>query len=55
MLSSAAKVYEYFTGKGGDPEKATVTTDTAANVLKVTDGSTCVQCDAQGNCSECTP
>ncbi len=55
VLSSAAKVYEYFTGKGGDPEKAVVTTDTASNTLKVSDGSTCVQCDAQGNCSSCTP
>lgn len=53
VLSSASKIYEYFTSKGGDPEKATVTTDTAANTLKVSDGSTCVQCDAQGNCSEC--
>lgn len=55
VLSSASKIYEYFTSKGGDPEKATVSADTVANVLKVTDGSTCVQCDAQGNCSECTP
>ena len=55
VLSSAQKVYEYFTGKGGDPEKATVSTDTASNTLKVSDGSTCVECDAQGNCSSCTP
>ena len=55
VLSSASKIYEYFTSKGGDPEKAIVTTDTAANTLKVSDGSTCVECDAQGNCSSCTP
>ncbi len=55
VLSSAAKVYEYFTGAGGDPEKAVVTTDTASNTLRVSDGSTCVECDAQGNCSTCTP
>ena len=54
VLSSASKIYEYFTSKGGDPEKATVTTDTAANTLKVSDGSTCVECDAQGNCTDCT-
>lgn len=54
VLSSAQKVYEYFTGKGGDASKATVSADTAANTLKVTDGSTCIQCDAQGNCSDCT-
>ena len=55
VLSSAQSIYEYFTGKGGDVSKATVSADTAANVLKVTDGNTCVQCDAQGNCTDCTP
>lgn len=54
VLTTASKVYEYFTGKGGDPEKATVTTDTASNTLKVSDGSTCVECDTAGNCSDCT-
>ena len=27
--------------------------DEAAKVLKVDDGSTCVQCDAAGNCTDC--
>ena len=54
-LSVAQKVYSYFTSKGGNPEKATVSTDTASSTLKVSDGSTCVECDAAGNCSECTP
>lgn len=54
-LSVAQKVYSFFTSQGGHPDKATVTTDTAANLLKVSDGTTCVQCDAQGNCSSCTP
>ena len=31
----------------------TVTTDTASNTVKVSDGSTCVECDAAGNCSDC--
>ena len=53
VLSTASNIYEYFTSKGGDPEKATVSADTAANTLKVSDGTTCVQCDAQGNCSDC--
>ena len=53
-LTSAKKVLEYFSGRGGDLTKATVTTDEAAKVLKVSDGSTCVQCDAAGNCSECS-
>ncbi len=51
-LTSAKKVLEYFSSKGGDLTKATVTTD--GGVLKVSDGSTCVQCDAAGNCSECS-
>ena len=54
VLSSAEKIYEYFKGKGGDAEKATVTT-TADNKVQVTDGTTCVECDAAGNCTDCTP
>ena len=54
MLSSAEKIYEYFKGKGGDAEKATVTT-TADNKVQVTDGTTCIQCDSAGNCTDCTP
>ena len=51
-LSVAQKVYSFFTSKGGDASKATVTTD--GGKLKVSDGTTCVECDAAGNCSECT-
>lgn len=54
-LSSAQKIISYFSSKGGDVSKASVTTDTASNTVKVTDGSTCVQCDAAGNCTDCTP
>ena len=54
VLSSAEKIYEYFKGKGGDAEKATVTT-TADNKVQVTDGTTCIQCDSAGNCTDCTP
>lgn len=53
VLSSAQKIYEYFTSKGGDASKATVST-TADNKVQVTDGSTCVECDAAGNCTECS-
>ena len=53
-LSMASKVINYFASKGGDVAKATVTTDTASNTLKVSDGTTCVECDAQGNCTDCT-
>ncbi len=52
-LNVAQKVYSYFNSKGGDVAKATVTTDTATNTLKVSDGTTCVECDASGNCSDC--
>lgn len=51
-LSSAKKMLEYFTSKGGDVSKATVTTD--ANTVKVDDGTTCITCDAAGNCTDCT-
>lgn len=51
-LSSAKKMLEYFTSKGGDVSKATVTTD--ANTVKVDDGTTCITCDAAGNCSDST-
>ena len=53
-ISVAQKIYEYFKSKGGDDTKATVSTDTAANTMKVSDGTTTVQCDAQGNVSEVT-
>ena len=53
-LSSAKKVLEYFAAKGGDASKATVTVDEAAKLLKVSDGSTCVSCDAAGNCTDCS-
>ena len=54
-LKVANKVAKYFSDKGGDLTKATVTADEAAKVLKVDDGSICISCDAAGNCSDCTP
>ena len=53
-LSTTTKIINYFRDKGGNVEKATVTTDEAAKTLKVDDGTTCVQCDANGNCTECS-
>ena len=53
-INVAKKIVSYFNEKGGDVSKATVTTDTASNTVKVSDGSTCVECDAAGNCSDCT-
>ena len=53
VLSSAQKIYEYFKNKGGEAEKATVST-TAENKVQVTDGTVCIECDAGGNCSDST-
>ena len=53
-LSVAQKVYKFFTSKGGDASKANVTVDETAKTLKVDDGSTCVECDAEGNCTDCS-
>lgn len=50
----ASKVYSFFTSSGGDATKATVTTDTTTGTMKVTDGTTCVSCDANGTCSTCS-
>ena len=51
-LSVTKKIISYFTSKGGDASKATVTTEDGK--VKVTDGTTCVTCDKDGNCAECT-
>ena len=54
VVNVASKIVKFFTEKGGDVDKATVTTDTASNTVKVSDGTTCVECDAAGNCTDCT-
>ncbi len=43
------KVYSLFTSSGGDASKSTVTSD--GTTLTVSDGATCVTCDAAGNCT----
>lgn len=53
-LKSASKIINYFREKGGDVNKATVTADEAAKTLKVDDGTTCISCDASGNCTDCS-
>ena len=52
VMSTAKKVLAYFKSQGGDASKASVTSD--GTLLKVSDGSTCVSCDAGGNCSACS-
>ena len=51
VTSVVTKMISYFTGKGGDAAKATVSTD--GNAVKVTDGTTTILCDKDGNCSDC--
>ena len=46
-----SKAVAYFKSKGGDASKSTVTSD--GQKITVTDGSTSIQCDADGNCSYC--
>ena len=50
-----SKMVKYFKDKGGNAEKATVTTDTAAGTVKISDGTVCTSCTADGVCSDCTP
>ena len=55
VLSSAQKVYDYFRARGGDVSRADVSVDETTKTLKVDDGTTCISCDADGNCSVCSP
>lgn len=47
------KAYQMFVDKGGDTAKATVS-KLSDGSTQVTDGSTCISCDAAGNCTDCT-
>jgi len=53
-LNVANKVYTAFTDAGGDVSKATVTTDDETKILKVSDGTTCVECAPDGTCNTCS-
>ena len=46
-----SKIVSFFKSKGGDASKSTVTSD--GTTIKVTDGTTCISCDAAGNCTDC--
>ena len=50
-LDVAAKVANYFRNSGGDASKANVVTNADGKTLTVSDGTTSVSCDANGNCS----
>ena len=47
------KAYQMFIDKGGDTAKATVS-KLSDGSMQVSDGTTCISCDAAGNCTDCT-
>ena len=47
------KAFQTFVDKGGDATKATVS-KLSDGSMQITDGATCIRCDAAGNCSDCT-
>lgn len=49
VMDVARKVYGAFSSGGGDPSKATVTTD--GDAIRVSDGSVCTTCTPDGTCS----
>jgi len=48
-----SKAYQAFVDKGGDAAKATVTKMSDGS-MQISDGSTCVNCDPSGNCTDCS-
>ena len=55
IANLTAKAYNFFKSKGGDIDAAKVTLDSSGNKFKIDDGSTCVECSADGSCKECAP
>lgn len=53
VMNVAKRCVNYFSGKGGDLSKAKVTVDEAAKKLTISDGSTCVECNEAGVCTDC--
>ena len=51
VMAVAKKAYALFATAGGNADKASVSVDEAAKSLTVSDGSICVTCDADGNCT----
>ena len=51
VANLTAKAYNFFKSKGGNIDAAKVTVDDAAKKFKISDGSTCVECTADGTCS----
>lgn len=55
ITAIVSTMVKYFTDKGGDAEKAIVTTDTTTGTVKISDGTVSTSCTADGTCSDCTP
>lgn len=53
VMDVAAKCINFFADKGGDVTKAKVVADEAAKKLTISDGTTCVECNEAGVCTEC--
>ena len=53
VMEVAKKAVKLFTDKGGNPTKATLTTDEAAKTLTISDGNTCIECNEAGVCKDC--
>ena len=54
IATLTARAYNFFKSKGGNINAAKVTVDDAAKTFKISDGETCVECTADGSCSECS-
>ena len=48
-----SKAYQAFVDKGGDAAKATVAKMSDGS-MQISDGSTCINCDPSGNCTDCS-
>lgn len=48
-----SKAYQAFVDKGGDATKATVAKMSDGS-MQISDGSTCINCDPSGNCTDCS-
>ena len=48
-----SKAFQAYIERGGDAAKATVT-KLSDGSTQISDGTTCVSCDAEGNCSDCS-
>ena len=52
IANLTANAYNFFKSKGGNIDAAKVTVDEAGKTFKIDDGSTCVECSADGTCTE---